>query len=200
MGSTDIDIANLDSAEDAALAPLLAALQLRDQGTGDHSCRTTCLAEIIADSYCQGHDPALRRELELGAVAHDVGKIGVPDAILRKPGPLTAEEWVEMRRHPEYGAQLLSKIPGMEELARLVHAHQERWDGSGYPRGLRGEAIPLSARIFSPWRTPWTPWPPTGPPAARCRGGRSTWRSGGAGGPSSTRPSSEPHSAALPSW
>jgi HD-GYP domain-containing protein (c-di-GMP phosphodiesterase class II) len=84
-----------------------------------------------------------------GALLHDVGKIGIPDAILRKPGKLTAAEWREMRRHPEIGARMLQGIRFLEGALPIVLGHQERWDGKGYPARLSGEAIPLGARIFS---------------------------------------------------
>jgi len=84
-----------------------------------------------------------------GAILHDVGKIGVPDAILRKPGKLDASEWEEMKRHPEMGYRMLKHIRFLEPALVIVYCHQERWDGSGYPRGLRGEEIPLGARIFA---------------------------------------------------
>jgi putative nucleotidyltransferase with HDIG domain len=84
-----------------------------------------------------------------GAFLHDIGKMGVPDSILRKPGPLSEEEKSVMRRHCEIGHNMLKKIPFLREAAEIVYAHQEHYDGSGYPRGLKGEAIPLGARIFA---------------------------------------------------
>ena len=84
-----------------------------------------------------------------GAILHDVGKIGVSDAILRKPGKLDAAEWEEMKRHPEMGYHMLKHIRFLAPALDIVHCHQERFDGSGYPRGLRGDAIPLGARIFA---------------------------------------------------
>jgi HD-GYP domain-containing protein (c-di-GMP phosphodiesterase class II) len=87
--------------------------------------------------------------LEYAARLHDVGKLGVPDAILQKPGPLDEDEWVVMRRHPEWGAEMIAQVPGLEDLASLVVAHHERWDGSGYPHGLSGDRIPLASRVIS---------------------------------------------------
>jgi HD-GYP domain-containing protein (c-di-GMP phosphodiesterase class II) len=87
--------------------------------------------------------------LEFGALLHDIGKIGVPDAILRKPAKLTEEEWVRMRQHPLHGQQILGGIGFLEGAARVVAQHHEKWDGSGYPLGLRGEEIDLCARIFA---------------------------------------------------
>ena len=84
-----------------------------------------------------------------GALLHDIGKIGVPDAILLKPGKLTPEEWVEMRKHPQTGYTILQPIPFLAVPAEIVLSHQERIDGGGYPRGLQGDAIPIGARIFS---------------------------------------------------
>jgi HD-GYP domain-containing protein (c-di-GMP phosphodiesterase class II) len=84
-----------------------------------------------------------------GALLHDIGKIGVTDAILLKAGPLTPSEWIQMRKHPEIGATILSGIPFLANAAQIVLSHQERWDGNGYPRRLRGEEIPLGARIFA---------------------------------------------------
>jgi len=87
--------------------------------------------------------------LQRGALLHDIGKIGVPDAILRKPGPLTTEEWAIMHRHPDWGRNILAGIPFLDGASHIVCTHQERWDGKGYPGGLAGEAIPLGARIFA---------------------------------------------------
>jgi HD-GYP domain-containing protein (c-di-GMP phosphodiesterase class II) len=80
---------------------------------------------------------------------HDIGKIGIPDAILLKPGKLTPDEWTIMRTHPEIGRRLIEKLPFLRGAVPIVYSHHEKWDGSGYPRGLRGEAIPLGARIFA---------------------------------------------------
>jgi len=91
---------------------------------------------------------AAAEDIGRGALLHDIGKIGVPDCILLKPGPLTHAEWVEMRRHPEVGYHILSAIDFLRPAAEIVLAHQERWDGGGYPYKLRGEQIPLGARIF----------------------------------------------------
>jgi putative nucleotidyltransferase with HDIG domain len=89
------------------------------------------------------------RVISRGAFLHDVGKMAIPDAILRKPGRLTPEEQMTMREHAFYGYQMLRKIPFLQEAANIVYSHQERYDGSGYPRGLKGEQIPLGARIFA---------------------------------------------------
>jgi HD-GYP domain-containing protein (c-di-GMP phosphodiesterase class II) len=89
------------------------------------------------------------KALEFGSLLHDIGKIGVPDAILRKPAKLTDEEWVRMREHPHHGQQILRGIKFLEGAARVVAQHHEKWDGSGYPLGLKGEEIDICARIFS---------------------------------------------------
>jgi putative nucleotidyltransferase with HDIG domain len=88
------------------------------------------------------------RDLELGAMLHDIGKCKIPDAILNKPGRLDAQEWSVMRMHPEYGAEIVERIAFLRGAADVVRNHHEKWDGSGYPRGLAGAAIPLAARIF----------------------------------------------------
>ena len=89
------------------------------------------------------------RSLEFGSLLHDIGKIGVPDAILRKPAALSESEWVRMREHPLHGQKILSGIEFLEGAARVVAQHHEKWDGSGYPLGLRGEQIDFNARIFA---------------------------------------------------
>ncbi len=94
-------------------------------------------------------DPQRLRAIEQGALLHDVGKIGVADAILRKPGPLDAEEWREMRAHPELGYRMLKDIEFLKNALPIVRYHHERYNGTGYPYGLEGKEIPLEARIFS---------------------------------------------------
>jgi HD-GYP domain-containing protein (c-di-GMP phosphodiesterase class II) len=84
-----------------------------------------------------------------GALLHDMGKMGIPDEILQKPGPLTEEEWIVMRRHPQYAYQMLSPISYLNQALIIPYYHHERWDGSGYPHGLKGEEIPLFARLFA---------------------------------------------------
>ena len=92
---------------------------------------------------------ATLRDLEHGVLLHDIGKIGIPDAILLKPGPLTPEEWKIMRTHPEIGKRVIENIPFLRGAVPIVYHHHEKWDGTGYPRGLKGEEIPLGARIFA---------------------------------------------------
>ena len=132
---------------DATLAALSSALDVRDTETEGHARRVVRYMELIAEGLAVPVDqhPTLRR----GALLHDIGKIGVPDHILRKPGALTDSEWVTMKTHPDLGARIIANIPFLEEVAVIIRAHHERWDGAGYPEGLAGEAIPLGARIFA---------------------------------------------------
>ena len=132
---------------ETTLEALAAALDTRDTETQGHSMRVSEYTTVIARRMGV-KDPELT-EIRRGALLHDVGKIGIPDAVLRKPGKLTPEEWEEMRRHPEIGYRILSGIKFLEPSLPIVIAHQERFDGSGYPRGLRREEIPLGARIFA---------------------------------------------------
>jgi hypothetical protein len=129
------------------LRALVSALDTRDTETGGHSERVTRIALSIADQMQL--DPHLAQQLHWGALLHDVGKIGVPDHILRKAGPLTNEEWGIMREHPWIGFRLLEGIPFLKPALDVVLHHHERFDGAGYPDGLAGEKIPLSARIFA---------------------------------------------------
>lgn len=129
------------------LKALVQALETRDFETHGHSER------VVTFSLRLGHELNLEkdalRDLELGALLHDIGKIGVPDAILRKPAALNSEEWNKMKLHPLHGQKILRNIPFLEGAARVVCQHHEKWDGSGYPHGLRGEGIDLGARIFA---------------------------------------------------
>ncbi|HYO98944.1 MAG TPA: HD domain-containing phosphohydrolase [Pyrinomonadaceae bacterium] len=140
----------LESLEDSyrmTLKALAAALETRDRETHGHSER------VVSFSLRLGRELNLRgeelRSLEFGALLHDIGKIGVPDAILHKPAQLCEEEWVNMRRHPLHGQQILQGINFLEGAARVVGQHHEKWDGTGYPQGLRGKEIDLNARIFA---------------------------------------------------
>jgi putative nucleotidyltransferase with HDIG domain len=129
------------------LVALVNALDAREHETSDHSQRVVRYTLAIAQRMGI-RDPQLEH-IGRGALLHDIGKIGVPDSILLKPGPLTHTEWAEMRRHPEVGYRILQTIEFLRPAAEIVLAHQERWDGGGYPHRLRGEAIPLGARIFA---------------------------------------------------
>jgi cyclic di-GMP phosphodiesterase len=137
----------VESAYSSTLYALVAALDAREHETSDHSQRVVRYTLAIADRL--GVPDAERPDIARGALLHDIGKIGVPDAILLKPGSLLAKEWEEMRRHPQIGYTILQSIPFLKVPAEIVLSHQERWDGSGYPRRLAGEAIPLGARIFA---------------------------------------------------
>ncbi|MGD8495354.1 MAG: HD domain-containing phosphohydrolase [Gemmatimonadales bacterium] len=123
------------------------ALDLRDDETEGHSRRVTELALAIAGRL--DVDPGELIHIRRGALLHDIGKLGVPDQILLKPGPLTDGEREAMERHPEYARDLLSSIPFLERALDIPYSHHERWDGTGYPRGLEGAEIPLAARIFA---------------------------------------------------
>ncbi len=137
----------LQTSNESVLDALLSALNTRDTETQGHSERVTAYTMELADLL--GLSAEAIYHVERGALLHDIGKIGIPDRILHKPGKLTSEEWVEMRKHPIIGYQMCAKIEMLQEAARIVLHHHEAWDGSGYPTGLAGEAIPLGARIFA---------------------------------------------------
>jgi response regulator RpfG family c-di-GMP phosphodiesterase len=138
---------DLEKSYNATLYALVQALDAREHETNDHSERVVRFTVAIAEKV--GVPPGQLPHIGRGALLHDIGKIGVPDAILLKEGPLTDEEWKEMRLHPHTGWNMIEKIPFLKEPAEIVLSHQERWDGEGYPRQLAGEAIPLGARIFA---------------------------------------------------
>jgi len=129
------------------LEALGSAIDTRDLGTHAHSRRVRGYSLVVARAH--GVPEADLRDIEHGVLLHDIGKIGIPDAILLKPGPLTPAEWKIMRTHPEIGRALLERIPFLKPAVPIVYHHHERWDGTGYPLGLSGEAIPLGARIFA---------------------------------------------------
>jgi len=131
----------------STLSALVAALDAREHETSDHSQRVVRYTVAIATQRGLGGEDL--DQIGRGALLHDIGKIGVPDSILLKAGPLTPSEWIEMRKHPEVGHQILQGIGFLARAAEIVLAHQERWDGGGYPRGLKGTQIPLGARIFA---------------------------------------------------
>jgi putative nucleotidyltransferase with HDIG domain len=126
---------------------LISALDYRDTETQWHSRRVSLYSKRIGEEI--GLTPTQLEVVEQGALLHDIGKIGVSDTILLKPGPLSPEEWVEMRKHPEYGYKILAKLPYLHEASLIVLHHQERWDGKGYPQGLKAEDIVIGARIFA---------------------------------------------------
>jgi hypothetical protein len=131
--------------EAAAARTLIAAVQARDAYTGDHSEAVVALA--LATAHRLGLSEAEVKEVEQVALLHDIGKIAIPDAILRKPGQLSHEEWQVMRTHPVSSERLIRSAPGLGHLAPAIRAEHERWDGCGYPDGLAGEEIPLASRI-----------------------------------------------------
>ncbi|MDQ3849191.1 MAG: HD-GYP domain-containing protein [Actinomycetota bacterium] len=124
---------------------LMAALAARDGYTGEHSHAVVELALAVGQELGLAAEHLL--EVEQVALLHDVGKIGIPDHILQKPGPLTEDEWAVMRTHPAIGAALVSDVDALAHLVPAVRAEHERWDGAGYPDGLAGEAIPIASRI-----------------------------------------------------
>ncbi len=132
---------------DATLLGWVHALDLRDKETEGHTLRVTELTLRLARQMgITGPD---LEHVRRGALLHDIGKIGVPDRILFKPDTLTEDEWTVMRKHPVYVYDFLSPIPYLQPALDIPYCHHERWDGTGYPRGLQGEEIPLSARIFA---------------------------------------------------
>ena len=138
---------DLQDAYDKTIEGWVRALDLRDRETEGHTKRVTDMALKLAPEFgCSAEDLV---HIRRGALLHDMGKMGIPDEILQKPGPLTAEEWVIMRRHPVYAYQMLSPIRYLDQALIIPYYHHERWDGSGYPHGLKGEEIPLFARLFA---------------------------------------------------
>jgi HD-GYP domain-containing protein (c-di-GMP phosphodiesterase class II) len=123
------------------------ALEMRDSETMGHSQRIVDLTLLLAKKVgVKGIDLFHMRR---GALLHDIGKMGIPDAILQKPGRLSDEEWIIMRRHPVYARDYLSRVSYLTAALDIPYSHHERWDGTGYPQGLKGEEIPLAARIFA---------------------------------------------------
>ena len=123
------------------------ALDLRDHETEGHSRRVVELTLRIARAMGMREDELVH--IRRGALLHDIGKMGVPDQILQKPGPLDEKEWEIMRQHPVYAYQWLSPIQYLNKVLDIPYCHHEKWDGSGYPQGLQGERIPLAARLFA---------------------------------------------------
>jgi len=140
-------MANLERSYDITLEALGDALDLKDAETEGHSKRVT--AFTIAIARAMGLPAEQIRIIARGAFLHDIGKMAIPDKIIRKPGKLDAEEVAIMREHCYHGYQMLRKIPFLQDACEIVYSHQEKYDGTGYPRGLKGDEIPLGARIFS---------------------------------------------------
>jgi len=126
---------------------LVETLDLRERETGLHSRRAGCHTLVLARRLVV--DPEHLRQIYWGSLLHDIGKIGIPDDILLKRGPLNEQEWTVMRTHVDLGFHIVGQLPAMGIAAEIVHCHEERHDGSGYPHGLRGDEIPLGARLFA---------------------------------------------------
>jgi putative nucleotidyltransferase with HDIG domain len=139
-------LTSLGNVHTATLEALSMALDFRDQSTSGHSRR---VAELTAGAarYIGAKDSELV-QIHHGALLHDIGKLKIPDSILLKTAPLTMDEWKTMRRHAEYGYEFLRSVEFLRDAAEIVYSHHEKFDGTGYPRGLRGEEIPFGARIF----------------------------------------------------
>jgi HD-GYP domain-containing protein (c-di-GMP phosphodiesterase class II) len=129
------------------VAALMAAIELRDPYTAGHSGAVLDLSVALARSLRLS--PPDLMELEAAALMHDLGKVGVPDVVLNKPGPLDDEEHALVRRHTLWGAELLAEVTGLEPVATIVRFHHERWDGTGYPYGLEGSRVPIASRIIA---------------------------------------------------
>jgi PAS domain S-box-containing protein len=138
---------NLQAAYEKTIEGWVRALDLRDRETEGHTQRVTELTLRVAKTL--GYSEEELSHIRRGALLHDMGKMAIPDEILQKPGPLTEEEWKVMRRHPEYAHDMLSAISYLHPALDIPLYHHERWDGSGYPRGLKGEEIPKIARLFA---------------------------------------------------
>jgi len=165
---TDLQRSNADLklAYDATILGWSHALDLRDKETEGHTQRVTKMTVQLAKAFGLGEEEIVH--IRRGALLHDMGKMGVPDAVLHKPNQLTDEEWLQMRRHPQYAYEMLAEIDYLRPALDIPYCHHEKWDGTGYPRGLKGEEIPLTARLFSvvdvwdalyydrPYRKGWT--------------------------------------------
>jgi putative nucleotidyltransferase with HDIG domain len=157
----------LSKAYDSTIEGWSYALDLRDKETEGHTRRVTELTLELAKEFGFTDDELLH--IRRGGLLHDIGKMGVPDRILLKETPLEPDEWVQMKQHPVYAYEMLQPIEYLHEALTIPYCHHEKWDGSGYPRGLKGEEIPLAARIFAivdvwdaiisdrPYRAAWPP-------------------------------------------
>jgi len=160
------DISDIARAYDETLTGWSRAMDFRDKETENHTLRVTNTTIRLARLL--GMTETQITHLHRGALIHDIGKMGVPDNILRKPSTLTDEEWATMRKHPEFAYEMLCPIEFLRPALDIPYCHHEKWDGTGYPRGLKGEEIPLAARIFAvvdvwdalsydrPYRKAWT--------------------------------------------
>ncbi|GAB4578909.1 MAG: hypothetical protein Fur0022_16460 [Anaerolineales bacterium] len=157
---------SLEQSYDATLAGWAKALDLRDHSTEEHTTRVADLTVRLAKTM--GIEEPKLTHIRRGAILHDIGKIGIPDHILLKPGQLSPEDWAIMRQHPIYAFEMLKPIAHLQPSLDIPFCHHEKWNGTGYPRGLKGEEIPLAARIFAvvdvwdaltssrPYREAWT--------------------------------------------
>jgi PAS domain S-box-containing protein/putative nucleotidyltransferase with HDIG domain len=145
----DLQRAHVDLAEayEATIEGWSRVLDLRDKETEGHTQRVTEMTIRLARALGLNEDDIVH--IRRGALLHDIGKMAIPDDILQKPGPLTDEEWVVMRKHPEYARMMLETIAYLRPALEIPYCHHERWEGTGYPRRLKGDEIPISARIFS---------------------------------------------------
>ncbi len=139
--------AQLLSAYEATIEGWSHAMDLRDRETEGHSQRVTQLTVKMSQALGLGNDEIMH--IRRGALLHDMGKIGVPDAILHKPGTLTDDEWLLMRKHPQFAFDMLYPIEYLRPALEIPFSHHEKWDGTGYPRGLKGDEIPMAARMFA---------------------------------------------------
>jgi len=157
----------LEEAYEQTLTGWAAALDIRDHSTGEHTARVTALTVALAERFgIDGDDLA---DIRRGATLHDIGKMAVPDAVLGKIGPLTDADWALIRQHPDMAHRMLRGIAFLEPAIDIPWCHHEKWDGTGYPRGLAGTDIPFPARLFAvvdvydaltserPYREPMTP-------------------------------------------
>lgn len=138
----------LEEVYDTTLENFMAALDLRDVETYGHSKTVARYSHVLAEA-AGIHDPGGLDSIRKGALLHDAGKMAIPDSILKKPGPLGPKEWEVIRRHPALGYGLVRDVKFVREVGDIILCHHERYDGKGYPKGLKGEAIPLEARIFA---------------------------------------------------
>jgi putative nucleotidyltransferase with HDIG domain len=138
----------LEEVYDTTLENFMAALDLRDVETYGHSKTDARYSYVLAEA-CGVRDAATLDSIRKGALLHDAGKMAIPDSILKKPGPLTAQEWAAIRRHPALGYGLVRDVKLVPEVGNIILCHHEKYDGTGYPKGLKGEAIPLEARVFA---------------------------------------------------
>jgi len=138
---------DLEAANESVIEGLSSALEFRDEETEGHTVRVTELFMTFASQFVQDENEL--RKMRIGSLLHDIGKIGIPDAVLNKPGPLTQEERITIQRHPLISKEILSRIPSLHDCIDIPLYHHEKFDGTGYPFGLKGEGIPLPARIFA---------------------------------------------------